>query len=165
MTRLDQQTFEALRTQIEQLSAHHGDRLRFANEFAVQAQKGHLLANGGAIVAMFTLIGQGADSSFVKGLDQNMIWWAFGFFAAGLVLCLVSMIIAFEAQQFVALWLEQFIQYHVEALHGRSSQPLEPGGAGAANALTIWATLAALLSLAGFIVGAAIALASALHAA
>lgn len=60
-------------------------RVRAAVDLAQDAIKALLLINGGAIVALFTLIGQGAESTFVQRVNMDLIWIGFAAYAVGIV--------------------------------------------------------------------------------
>jgi hypothetical protein len=81
------------RLDYENLTADAADRLRLQGEMAQAIFRGLTLVNGGAIIALFTFIGN-SESEF----DATKIWWAFGCFVSGLALTLVALMAAFRSQ-------------------------------------------------------------------
>ncbi|MGE3690593.1 MAG: hypothetical protein AB7F98_04355 [Novosphingobium sp.] len=75
--------------------AEVGDRLRFQIEYVQSALKNLHLVNGGAIVALLTLIGN-AKIPF----DKRAIWWAFFWFASGLIFALSAYAGAYFSQSY-----------------------------------------------------------------
>lgn len=63
------------------------DRLKYAQDFAHAALRGLMIVNGGAIVALFTFIGETAAE-----FDRTLIWRAFFAFAMGLAFTLAATI-------------------------------------------------------------------------
>lgn len=86
----------AARQNYDALTAEAMLRLQFQVSFAEQALKGLMLVNGGAIVALYTVIG----NSGAVSLDVGRLWAAFGCFVAGLVLTLLAYLGAFASQNF-----------------------------------------------------------------
>jgi|GEM_PF-1875180 len=68
-------------------------RVESLSQFAQSAWKGLMIVNGGAIVALFTLIGGGHAEP-----DPAKLWWAFGAFVLGLGGTLGSNIAAYLCQ-------------------------------------------------------------------
>jgi hypothetical protein len=68
-------------------------RFRSAGDFAQLGLRSALLANGGALIAMLTFIGNRVD--FKAG---TTLWIAFGAFATGLLLSLVATLLAYRVQ-------------------------------------------------------------------
>lgn len=89
-------------------------RLESISNFAQSLWKGLMLVNGGAIVALFTLIG-----STNQAVDRSWLWWAFFIFAAGIGSTLISNLTAyvtqsaFMQQDMSGAWNAQ------EQMHGR----------------------------------------------
>jgi hypothetical protein len=75
----------------EQVVGHQ----RMQAEFAQAALRGLTLINGGAIVALFTLLGSASTSA-----NPDAIKGAFAFFSGGLLFALLSTMSAFFAQSF-----------------------------------------------------------------
>lgn len=77
------------------------DRLRIQVGFAEKALAALVLANGGAIVGMFTLIGNLAGKSGAHlTLNTGRLWLAFCLFVAGLTCTLLAHLAAFLSQGF-----------------------------------------------------------------
>lgn len=70
-------------------------RLQAQIDFSQTAFKGLTLTNGGAIIALFTFIGNSSAK-----FDAQRIWWAFTMFVAGLVLNLLATVFAYSSQGF-----------------------------------------------------------------
>ncbi len=70
-----------------------GERLRFQTEFSQSALKNLTFVNGGAIIALFTFIGND-NAQF----DANYLRWSFAAFLIGLFLSLFSYIGAYFSQ-------------------------------------------------------------------
>lgn len=76
--------FEDIRDQAREEASRRWDeateRLKFATEYAHAGLKGLFLANGGAILALLTFLGNNRSAR----VESNDIWWAFISFAVGL---------------------------------------------------------------------------------
>ncbi|MFZ0268356.1 hypothetical protein [Caulobacter sp.] len=83
-------------------TAEMADRLRYQVQFADSALKSLMLMNGGAIVGLFTFIGNTAGKHAAITLKGAPLWWAFGSFVLGMVLAMLSNIGAFLSQDFFA---------------------------------------------------------------
>jgi hypothetical protein len=132
------------------------ERLKFQAEFAQTAWKSLTLVNGGAIVALFTFIGNARPM-----LDQSRIWIGFVCFAVGLSTNIVSIMAGFLAQAFYmktttsAAWNKQ-AEMHGYAPQYADEQMRE------ARIGDIWevvAIAACVLSLVTFVIGAGFSLA------
>lgn len=77
---------ENARLNYEAMTADAMKRIEYQVAFAENALKGLMLVNGGAIVALFTFIGNTGSLA----PDTNKLWWAFGSFAGGLVFTLIA---------------------------------------------------------------------------
>jgi hypothetical protein len=77
----------------EDYRADAAARLKYQIEFAKIGFQSLTLVNGGAIVALFTLVGAKAVY-----LNDRLLWWAFGAFALGLSLVILAVICAFFSQ-------------------------------------------------------------------
>jgi hypothetical protein len=130
------------------------ERLKFQVEFAQGVLRGLTLANGGALIALFTFIGN-------TGTRHNgaSLWWAFGSFGAGLVLTLLSSMEAFFSQRFymkstiAQLWNEQENMLGGNGAHDFGTEYRRGEWA------EIFGITCAFLALLAFIVGAGLALA------
>lgn len=151
-TAIARQDYELVLTDIN-------ERLRLQGEFSLAAFRGLTLANGGAIVALFTFIGNSHE-----GYDSLRIWLAFGCFVAGLALTLASTMIAFIAQSYFmkhgvsTLWEIQGIIHSKPVDYGKAKKREMMVG-NIAEGIAVGAAVLALLS---FVSGAAFALAGVL---
>lgn len=77
-----------------------GDRIRFQATFAEKLLNALLVANGGAIIGLFTFVGNliGKAASPIR-LAPSALWIAFACFVLGLSLALAAHIFAFLSQQ------------------------------------------------------------------
>jgi hypothetical protein len=87
-SRIDQDDYAAA---INELAA----RLGYQIDFAQSALKSLLFVNGGAILALLTMIGN-ASATF----DSRAIWWSFFWYSSGLVVVLLAYFGAFISQFF-----------------------------------------------------------------
>lgn len=129
------------------------DRLRFQTEFSQAALKNLLLVNGGALLALLTVIGN-SDVSF----DKRGMWWAFAWFGSGLICSLAAYFGAYFSQgSFMDVAISQ-------AWNAQSrSHGLEPSydikkSMHSGNIYLWFGIGAAVLSLVSFILGAFVAL-------
>ncbi len=76
------------------------ERLKFQNGIADAAMKALMLANGGALVALFTFIGNlmARSVSTRIAFASTQLWTAFALFVAGLIAALLCHICAFMSQ-------------------------------------------------------------------
>ncbi len=79
----------------EKYSTEEAQRLGFQHEFAQAALKSSVLVNGGAIVALFTFLGNDKAA-----LDPDWLFWSFGCFAFALASGLAAYLGAFLSQAF-----------------------------------------------------------------
>ena len=88
---------EIAKLDYEALQADTAERVRIQTEFAHSVLRGLTLGNGGAIVALFTFIGN-ADAA--ARYDPPLIWWAFASYLIGLVATFAAAFGGFFAQAF-----------------------------------------------------------------
>jgi hypothetical protein len=93
----DQVSIEMARQDYEHFRSDALERVGSAAEFARGALRALTLGNGGAIIALFTFIG---NASTEWPLDERNIKWAFGWFLAGLVAVFIATIAAYFGQSF-----------------------------------------------------------------
>jgi len=131
------------------------ERLKFQASFADAAWRSLALVNGGAIVALFTFIGNARPK-----IDHSLIWAGFVCFAFGLALNIVSIMGGFLAQAFYmkattsSAWNKQTEMHGYEPQYVELQQREQTAG----DRWEIVAIAAAVLSLIAFIIGAACAL-------
>jgi hypothetical protein len=97
----DEQKREIARLDYDIYLTEAADRLKFQVEFVQAGLRSLMLINGGAIVALFTLIGNSAAATQVA-VDQGKLWCAFVAFVAGLLFTLLTTFAAFFSQVFYA---------------------------------------------------------------
>ncbi|WP_145201413.1 hypothetical protein [Sphingobium sp. B2] len=129
-------------------------RLSYSIGFAQSGLQALTLINGGALVALFSFVASASAVTF----DLAALWWAFGFFAAGLVFNILAYLGAHLAQdryyivaQYCA-WNAQDEMADADASH----DPMPPYRAGSIAQMA--AMLCAILALAAFIAGCGFAL-------
>jgi len=91
------------RLDYETQTADAAERLKHQVLFANRAIQGLLLINGGALIALFWLIG---SNSHLR-LALNFVWWSFSAFAIGAVLALLASLASYFSQGY----------YHCTALY------------------------------------------------
>lgn len=147
---------EMARLDFENLRQEVADRLKFQVEFAQAAMKNLTLVNGGAIVALFTILGHDGGH-----FEMHRLWWAFVCFSLGLVFVLGAFLAAFYSQLFFMnssayqMWNSQ-LQIMGEPAKYEIIPEFKKGN----RALAVGVSLA-LLSLVAFVTGAGFALAGA----
>lgn len=125
-----------------------------------------ILINGGAIIALFTLIAQGAASPLVKHLHAEALIAAAGCFTAGLALALVAILAGFFAQQLALLVDMGIAEVMFAHLLGQTEVPLPDNKhIRTANILILTAAGLSALSLVAFGLGSFLALHAALQSA
>jgi hypothetical protein len=142
------------------------ERLRNQMTFAEKALAAMLLANGGALVALFTFIGNtvGKADAPLK-LDASLLWMGFASFATGVVLVLATHLFAFLSQFSFYNQAGEEMWRHQRSLRSGlqdidMSKELAHNNRG--NAFMITAIGLLVLSLLCFIVGSGLALAGVL---
>lgn len=100
----DEEKIAAVRKVAEQdyaaARAEATDRIKNQMSIADATMKALLLANGGAMVALFTFVGNLIAKSSAKPLfDAYALWTAFACFVAGLVAALLTHAFAFISQE------------------------------------------------------------------
>jgi hypothetical protein len=145
----------------ENLKQESVDRLKYQIEYSQGLIRALTLANGGAIVALFTFIGN-LDADGAMAYKSIWIWWAFAAFSAGLTSIILSSFGAFFSQYWYMMstinemWMKQ-----VQMLGGVPNPEFQ------ANCFKdhkrgTWALglgiVAACVSLASFVAGSGLAL-------
>jgi hypothetical protein len=136
------------------------ERLRQQLELALVALRSLILVNGGAIVALFTFVGN-SEASF----DARAIWFAFTWFIVGLVLALLSLILGFVAQaNYTSLsWSTAYEHQGVMLSIPIDFEKEKARENKFGNVAELSALAAAFLSLVFFAIGAGCALSGVLH--
>lgn len=129
-------------------------RLSYSIGFAQSGLQTLSLINGGALVALFGFV---ASSSAVT-FDLAALWWAFGFFAAGLVFNICAYLGAHISQDRFYI-MAQYLAWNAQdemADKAASHDPIPSYKSGSIAQLA--AILCAILALAAFIAGCGFAL-------
>ncbi|WP_010186020.1 hypothetical protein [Sphingomonas sp. PAMC 26605] len=82
------------RLDYEAAIADASERVKYQVALVDRGLQSLMLINGGALVALFTLLGSKAPPHF----DARLLWYAFGFFALGLAMTLLANLSAFLSQ-------------------------------------------------------------------
>lgn len=133
-------------------TAEAAERLRFAVDLARSGLHAALIVNGGALVALFTLIGH-------TGVDMRWLWWSFAGFAVALVLVLSGWLCAHLSQNqfYIAA---QFEAWNADAvLDGRAPGCDAPAATSSGTRFMVAGTICATLSIMAFVAGCGCALA------
>ncbi len=130
------------------------ERLKYATDYAQAGLKGLFFANGAAIVALLTFLGNTKKSQF----DPQGIWWAFVWFTFGLAAVLLTNILGYVSQaSYMNAILNSSRQADADAHetgHKFDSEDDEKRGSGA----EIAGMSLAISSLTAFVAGAFVAL-------
>lgn len=125
-------------------------------EFALSGLRGLLISHGGAMIALLTFLG----NSSIAVQKAGYLWTAFGLFASGLFLTLVSLIFSYFSQAYVSqnsLAVAERLFFHDlgnESLVAEQTISEEKAGK-ISTRMRITAIIAASLSALGFIGGIA----------
>lgn len=150
----EQQKREMARHDYEDHRQEVFERLKMQAAFAEAGLKSLMLVNAGAIIGLFTFIGNGSTKLHIRA---DWLWPAFGCFVAGMAATLVAHIAAFFSQGFyyqqtqAQSWNDQAIMIGAEARHG--TDDLYKKGFLAENI----GVTAAVVALLAFVVGAFLA--------
>lgn len=137
------------------------ERLKFQVAFADGALKSLMLANGGALIALFTFIGNLAGKTSAPiTFNMGLLWLSFTAFALGLAGTLVASLCAFMSQGHyyeVAMREASFFQTRSET---GTTPDLDPRLAPLARGRwwEIGGILSAVLTMTLFVIGAGLAL-------
>jgi len=156
--------FEANLARYEHGRAQILQRMTAANGLALSGLRGLTIINGGAIIALFTLLAQGARSEIVQRFDAGLIIYASASFVTGLCLNLACFLLAFHGEQRLIAHDQNESRALFERLQGLDSEPPAPTEAEDGYRLIFLAAFLAGLSLLAFVVGAAIAVVATLAA-
>ena len=141
-------------------SAEAAERVKHQVMLVDRGLQGLLFINGGALVALFSLIGSSAHLQ----LKLDFVWAAFAMFAAGLVFSLVSNFAAFLSQGFFhaasqyTAWEAQRFIFGLDAAYADNVARSYQRG----RIAELSGVVAALAALIAFIVGCGLALAGVL---
>lgn len=143
----------------EAQNAEAAERLKFSISLAQSGLQALTLINGGALVALFTLVGSATGLKF----DLSSLWWAFSMFATGLVLNVLAFLGAHLSQDRYYEMAQCLAWDAQDALTGLTSSrdPMQSHRLGLLAQRC--AIIAAILSLAAFITGSGFALSAVAH--
>lgn len=137
----------------EDYKAEVAERLKLQAEFAHAALKGLTFANGGAIVALFTFIGNSEAQ-----VERSDLWWAFALFGLGLASTLVAYVSGFFSQGFyMQATQEQAWNAQEDMLGGQGSRDFKVNYR-RGELIEYLGVGAAISSVIAFIIGAGFAL-------
>ena len=145
--------------------ADASERVRLQGSIADAGMKALVLANGGAMIALFTFVGNVLTRVGPSPFSAGKLWLAFAFFVAGLVAALACYVFAFLSQdRFYAqamheTWRQQRVMETL-AKEGPSETELKLFGLG--QAYYGLGLLASVISVAAFAAGCGFALAGVL---
>lgn len=134
------------------------ERLRFQHEYSLAGIRGLFIANGGAVIALFTFMGN-TQANF----DHQFLWWSFLAFGSGIAAALAAYFGAYLSQaQFMyvtahQMWNFQRIMVGTDQTEDHE-KPLKWGNRALNSAIG-----AAVASLTGFVVGSGFALSAVLN--
>ena len=165
----DEQTREIARLDYEAYTAERADRLKYEVKFVEMVFKALFLANGGAMIALFSLVGaighQGISS---LSFAPHRLWWAFCAFSVALAATLITGVCVYFTQMFFARatayqqWIAQ--SEMLGAAPKEEWRVALPKFAAVGDRFINAAIVLVAISLIGFIAGCAWALASVLPA-
>jgi hypothetical protein len=157
---------ENRRVMLDMVKTDLHERVRFSVTFADNALKALMLVNGGAIIGLFTFIGNTAGKPGLLAMDATGLWVAFGVFVAGLVLALVAHLGAYASQDlYMRVSHAQFLHLTDGPTSTLRSFNVPPRLYRWGHVAQYGALLFAVASLIAFCVGSACALAAVLPAA
>lgn len=107
--------YDTNRRDYENYIAESAQRLQFQHDFAQSALKTLVLVNGGAIISLFTFIGNERAT-----LSQYWLWWSFAAFAVALFLSMLAYFGAFFSQA------HYMNAVHQQAINSRSAMAQLP---------------------------------------
>jgi predicted RNase H-like HicB family nuclease len=141
------------RTDYEAFIQESSERLRYQVEFSQSALRNLHLVNGGAIIALLTVVGNS-----VIEYDVRSLWWAFLWFGVGLVASLSAYFGAYFSQaNFMNVAVQQ--AWNAQATSHDLPEPYSLEPEMSRGNIALWGGIgAALTGLASFIIGAFVAL-------
>lgn len=165
----DEQRREIARLDYQIYTEEAAKRLEYEIRFGEMVFKALVLVNGGAMVALFSLVGAlGSKTTAQMVVAPERLWLAFLSFSIGLMATLVAGICAYFTQRFFAestinqAWIAQ-----ADMIGSAANPAWETGivnGVQIGNRFLFGAIGAVMFAAAGFVVGAALALAAGLPA-
>ena len=144
---------ELAKKEAERQWAEAERRLAYSVEYAQAGLKALFMSNGGAIIALLTFVGNGANVT-----EPNAIWWSFVWFSSGLAAVIAAYVIAYLSQS--SIMVEAFVEArNADAAAFETGQSYKIGKwERAGNTLSWSAVVVTLLSFVSFVIGAFVAL-------
>jgi hypothetical protein len=127
-------------------------RLEVSRELSIAGLKSLQLINGGAIIALFALLG--TDSEFAKRISDAEIYIAFAGFAVGLIAGLAAFICSYLAQESFSGYEQDVANNSFEALGGLPFSAADEGQLKVGAYFGKAALLSAVAGLICFLIGA-----------
>lgn len=142
-------------TDYEELRRDAQDRLPLATQIALAALSGLMLANGGAIVALLTFIG---NSTMREGFEPALLQWAFAAFALGVGLAVLAHILGYLIQTNYYQYSNHAAANAKRRMHGLSEEYEPDKYDRRGTRLEKFAIAACCVSMLCFVAGAALAM-------
>jgi hypothetical protein len=139
-------------------------RMETINLLALSGLRTLTVINGGAIIALFTLVAQGSNSPFVKSVDQNLLVASFLAFVIGVAASAGATLCGFVAQQVLHGYEQRHVSADYYAMRGISCVRPDEQNLTRGNFWIVIGGIVAAISLIAFIVGSGMALWAALGA-
>lgn len=141
-------------------------RLTTLTQLAMLGLQSLILVNGGALIALFTLIAQGTRTPFIAHVYPPTLWCSFLGFVVGIISAIASIFVGYVSQLSLseAEQLELISKKEVQAglADQTSNEKKKDSLIDRGNAILKGAIALNIISLAGFIVGSGFALYAAL---
>jgi hypothetical protein len=148
---------------MKQQSEDARHRLGIASDLALMGVRTLTFINGGAIVALITLVAPGSPARMATPVDRHLLMWAFGIYAVGVALSLLAITAGYWSQQLIAVFQQESADHTYVVMSGRQMDP--PKFSNTPNTLLNVAVILALVSVVCFVGGSALALRAVLPAA
>lgn len=142
------------------------ERVRTQTVLAEKLLAALLLVNGGAMVGLFTFIGNMQKRGLSLRLDTALLWWSFWGFVLGLVATLTAFAMAFLSQHHFSQSCQfEIMRYDREALNGAvEDNAIERAEVVAGGKFYAAGIILTFGSIAAFMLGCGLALAGVLPA-
>lgn len=151
-----------LRRTYDAQTAEAAERLKFAIGIVDNGTRSLMLINGGALIALFTFIGNARKVQVGLTLSPQLLWFAFVAFSVGLVLTMLAMLGAFLSQNAFYAAAQAIAWNAQDEMAGRPARQDTERDVRAGQHAQYAAVGAAVLSIVAFVGGCAFALAGVL---
>ena len=98
-------------------------RLNSQTQLAILALQSLILINGGALVALFSLIAQGGNTPFIRHIYPPTLWISFAMFALGISAALIAVFLGYWSQNEINMTEQVFADRDRNALLGHAPDP------------------------------------------